>query len=109
VRDICLGVLTVFDPLGSGAEAHTGTLCTVADALVHTELLDASGPDPPGSSLLADGDHRAVVHQAAGMIIEQLGCDVTDALAVLRARAFVGDEPVGAVARRVVRRELTFD
>jgi hypothetical protein len=43
------------------------------------------------------------------MIIEQLGCDVPDALAVLRARAFVADEPVGAVARRVLRRELIFD
>jgi hypothetical protein len=109
VRDVCLGVLTVFDPLGSGAEAGAGALCIVADALVHIELLGAGGPDPSGASLLADDDHRAVVHQAAGMIIEQLGCDVADALAVLRARAFVADEPVGAVARRVLRRELIFD
>ncbi len=107
VRDTCLGVLTVFDPPGHGLDARAETLCTVADALVHTELLGT--PDPDGTSLLADGDHRPVVHQAAGMIVEQLGCEVADALAVLRARAFVGSETVGTVARRVLRRELRFD
>jgi hypothetical protein len=109
VHSTCLGVLTVFDPSGRGEEAGGGSLSTVADALVHTELLGFDEPDSAGSALLADGDHRAVVHQAAGMIIEQLGCDVADALAVLRARAFVGDEPLDAVARRVLCRELVFD
>ena len=104
VHEVCLGVLTVFDPPGVDVAARATTLHRVSDALVHTALL-AFDED----SLLAEGDHRAVIHQAAGMITEQLGCSVADALAVLRARAFVENEPADVVARRVLRRELTFD
>ena len=33
-------------------------------------------------------EHRAVVHQATGMVSMQLGCSARDALARLRAKAF---------------------
>jgi hypothetical protein len=109
VNEACFGVLTVFDPPGVDVAARATTLTRVTDALVHTELPGFGGPDLDENSLFADGDHRAVAHQAAGMITEQLGCSVADALAVLRASAFAGDEPADVVARRVLRRELTFD
>jgi hypothetical protein len=109
VNETCFGVLTVFDPPGAGVAARARTLGRVRDALVHTELLGMGAPDPGESSLFADGDHRAVAHQAAGMITEQLGCSPGDALAVLCASAFAGDEPTDVTARRVLRRELTFD
>jgi len=109
VNEACFGVLTVFDPPGAGVAARTKTLSRVTDALVHTELPGFGDPDLDENSLFADGDHRAVAHQAAGMITEQLGCSVADALAVLRASAFVANEAADVVAQRVLRRELTFD
>lgn len=102
---VCLGALTVFDPpadVGWSAE----TLCTVADALVYTELLVPASADPFDAPLLVDADHRAVVHQASGMVAEQLGCDATDALAVLRARAFGAGKPLAAIADEIVHRGL---
>jgi GAF domain-containing protein len=109
VNEVCFGVLTVFDPPGAGVDARARTLCRITDALVHTELLGQGEPDLDENSLLAGSDHRAVAHQAAGMITEQLGCSVADALAVLRARAFVENESADLVARRVLGRQLTFD
>lgn len=41
----CLGALTVFDPPADPDQA-TETLCTVADVLVHTVLLDPGSADP---------------------------------------------------------------
>jgi hypothetical protein len=35
-----------------------------------------------------EADVAAVVHQAAGMVSQQCGCGIADALALLRARAF---------------------
>jgi hypothetical protein len=109
VDETCFGVLTVFDPAETGVAARTKTLRRVTDALVYNEMagFEALGLDE--SSLFADGDHRAVTHQAAGMITAQLGCSMADALALLRAKAFVGNEATDIVARRVLRRELTFD
>ena len=46
--------------------------------------------------------HRAGVHQAAGMVSVQAAVSVEDALAFLRARAFVEGLPVGTVASDVV-------
>lgn len=52
---------------------------------------------------------RVVVHQATGMIADQLGVPTDDALALLRARAYADDEPLMEVAQYVVARELHFD
>lgn len=129
VPDRCLGILTVFglDPAG-----HIGTdsLGTVADALTHTMLLGddertSGGTAPAGDGgrgyggtgpataadifrmpLPGDGDHLAVMHQAAGMVAGECGCGIGDALAIIRARAFAESEPVEEVAARVVSREL---
>ena len=53
--------------------------------------------------------HRAVVHQATGMVSVQRGVVVDDALALLRAYAFAEDRPVGDVAADVVGGVLRFD
>ena len=61
--------------------------------------------------MLTDGnlaDRRAEVHQAAGMASVQLGVSVMDALARLRAYAFVHDRGVAEVAADVVARRLRF-
>jgi hypothetical protein len=104
----CLGVLTVFDPPAE-PERSVAAMATVADALVHSALLAPDSEDPLDLPLLAGADHRAVVHQASGMVAEQLGCDAGDALVVLRARAFVTERPLAALAAEVVHNGLRLD
>jgi ANTAR domain/GAF domain len=52
--------------------------------------------------------HRAEIHQATGMVLVQLGISATDALARLRAHAFVHQRLLIDVARDVVTRRLVF-
>jgi hypothetical protein len=52
--------------------------------------------------------HRAEIHQATGMVLVQLGVSTTDALARLRAYAFVHQRLLIDVARDVVARRLVF-
>ena len=55
-------------------------------------------------SLANAADHRAVVHQATGMVAMQVECSARDALARLRATAFTDGTTVDEVAPRVVER-----
>jgi hypothetical protein len=63
-----------------------------------------------GASGLLDQElgHRAEVHQATGMVVAQLAIGATDALARLRAHAFVEQRLLIDVARDVVARRLVF-
>jgi len=54
-------------------------------------------------------DHRAVVHQATGMIAVQIDGDVDEALVRLRAYSFSADRPIREVAEDVVAGQLRFD
>jgi hypothetical protein len=56
--------------------------------------------------LLGEAGFPAAVHRAAGMVSQQCGCEITDALALLRARAFSTGRPAEEVATRVLRGEL---
>jgi|SRR5947207_1131010 len=51
--------------------------------------------------------HQAVVHQATGMILVQLGASAE--VAFLRLRAYAHDRRLGEVARDVVERRLRFE
>ena len=51
---------------------------------------------------------QAQVHQAAGMVIAQLGVGPEDALALLRAHAFADGASMAVFARAVVERRLDF-
>lgn len=97
-----LGVLTVFDPPAEPA----ASLAAVANALVRIALLAPNSTDPLDLPLLAGADHHEVVHQAGGMVAEQLGCDVADGLAILRARAFATGRSLTAIAHDVVHKGL---
>jgi len=48
----------------------------------------------------------AAVHRAAGMVSQQCGCEITDALALLRARAFSTGRPAEEIAAGILRGEL---
>ncbi|GGV45464.1 hypothetical protein GCM10010277_36380 [Streptomyces longisporoflavus] len=96
----CIGVLTVFDP--AAALARSGRFREVAAALADGVLI---GPDAdPG--LYGGTDLRAVVHQASGVLSEQSGSSVDDALALIKARSFALGVPLETVARRVISGDL---
>jgi len=82
----------------------------MADALPLALAQAAHDPLPshgvPTLPLLGEADFPAVIHQAAGMVSQQCGCGISDALAVLRARAFSAGCPAEEIASHVVRGEL---
>jgi hypothetical protein len=104
LHSTCLGVLTAYDPPG---ETTGATVNHIAEALVST-VLRTAGENSAGTEWL-HADDRLLVHQATGMIAERLHCPTTDALALLRARAFAENEAVGALACRVVNRQVIFE
>jgi len=57
-------------------------------------------------TLFGEANFPAVVHRAAGMVSQQCGCEITDALALLRARAFSTGRPAEEIAAGVLRGEL---
>ncbi|WP_327637542.1 ANTAR domain-containing protein [Kribbella sp. NBC_00482] len=118
VRGSCVGALAVFDPASpEPARRLTKYLQEIADALTHTMLLTrttiaqlAEESPPDGmETLLEAPDFSAVVHQATGMVAAQVGCNVADALALIKARAFVDNEQVSTVARQLVDRRLRLE
>jgi hypothetical protein len=76
----------------------------LADILAATLLRE-----PSALAEMADASawsSRAVVHQATGMLVAQLGVSIDDALAVLRSYAFADSAHLTDVARAVVERKL---
>ena len=67
-----------------------------------------AGPGSLGVELEAGSNLRLVVHQATGMVAEQLGITVTEALITLRAHAFARDRALTDVANDVVTGEFRF-
>jgi hypothetical protein len=76
----------------------------LADTLAATLLRE-----PSALAEMADASawsSRAVVHQATGMLVAQLGVSIDDALAVLRSYAFANSAHLTDIARAVVERKL---
>jgi hypothetical protein len=109
---IRLGALDVY-------RAHPGELSAeqardaVIAATVITEAVLAlhagSLPDQLPQAIELGQLLRAEIHQAAGMVSEQLGIPVTDALIRLRAHAYAEDRPINKVAHEVVDRWLRIE
>jgi ANTAR domain/GAF domain len=104
------GLLGVFDIF----RARPGMLSDddLAQALTFAEVAMTTVLD--GHAASADGlaeamVHRAVVFQAQGMVMVQLGVSLEDALVRLRARAYADGRPLTEVAQDVVSRRLRFD
>jgi hypothetical protein len=95
---------------------------TVPGSLSDVQLRDAIGAadmaalmflgmrTDPGDGVWLDHSMygRAEIHQATGMVLAQLGVGATDALARMRAYAFVEQRLLGDVAHDVVSRRLRF-
>jgi hypothetical protein len=105
------GVLDLYRrSAGPLSSAELADALAYADAILVLALYDRGGLEA-GVEMLTDGDlseRRAEVHQAAGMASVQLGVTVIDALARLRAYAFVHDRGLAEVAADVVARRLRF-
>jgi hypothetical protein len=103
---ISLGSLDFYRALPGGLGAPE-----LRSALAVADLLCAALLDGGNSSLAEFGHigHRAVVHQAAGMISVQRDVTIEEALVVLRSTAYVEATPINQLAADVVagRRRLT--
>ena len=98
IGSICLyrrGASQLAEPL-AGAEF-------LASAVAATLLRDPEAlSDEAGSAWSS----RAVVHQAAGMLVGKLGVSTGQALAMLRSRAFTAGRELRDIAQDVVERRL---
>jgi hypothetical protein len=110
-------------PLHSGY-AHVGVLTayrwlkrlrtqpTVMDFLGRTlgaALIDESPPSEDSGDMGADWPERSAIHQATGMVVAQLEIAPIEALALLRARAYMQGSRLGTVATSIVDRRVRFD
>jgi hypothetical protein len=110
---IRLGALDLSDgspgPLGRQQCIDAVVMADIVTRRLLATQADAS-PGRLGSEL--DGDARALrieVHQAAGMLSEQLDIRSAHALVLLRASAYASERPIDEVAHEVVTRTLRFD
>jgi hypothetical protein len=105
-----LGVLDLYRvaPGGLGSVQERDALSAVDTAALML-LGQRTDPGDGGGGWLDHAlGHRVEVHQATGMVLAQLGISATDALARLRAHAFVEGRLLVDVARDVVDRRLVF-
>jgi hypothetical protein len=102
-----LGVVCTYDSQPAISDQAAMAAGKVADALPLTLSQAALGSRPgdgiPELPLFGEADFPAVVHQAAGMVSQQCRCGISDAMALLRARAFSTGRPAEEVAAGVVR------
>jgi hypothetical protein len=106
-----LGMLDLYRLMpGLPSNGELADALAYADALLVLALDHRGGIAPNLNNLEETGmtGRRAEVHQAVGMMSVQLGIDVTEALARLRAHAFLRDRRLAEVAAEVVTRRLRF-
>jgi hypothetical protein len=105
-----LGVLDMYRRLPGGlSETQWRDALAAADLAALMMLGHRTDPGEDAGSWLDPAlGHRAEIHQATGMVVVQLGISATDALARLRAHAFVNQRLLIDVARDVVTRRLMF-
>jgi hypothetical protein len=109
VGAIGLGSLDLYCPRpGPLDDTQMGDAIVMADFIARAVITMQSGADP--GELVGEMDNprdlRTQVHQASGMLSEQLGVGIGDALIRLRAYAYAEGQPIDEVAREVVDRRL---
>ena len=82
-----------------------GLVATAARPAVELAVQAAGAERGPGRQ---QTELRREVHQAAGMVMVQLGSTIDDAMSRLRARAFADGQPIDVIARAVVAGDLDF-
>jgi hypothetical protein len=99
-----IGVLTVYHRHRGAAVDHDDARF-LSDAIGAVLVHASTGIDDLRTGPWAT---RAGIHQATGMVVEQLHVAPADALALLRAHAYTHDSSLAEVADRIVQRRLAF-
>lgn len=105
--------------LGVMAAYHHSPLIPTPDAVADAMVLATIAADAMIAVQAGDGHLSEVlasnfstgseVHQAAGMVSEQLGISIVEALVRLRSYAYVTGRPLSAIARNVTQGHLFLD
>lgn len=106
-----LGSLTIYRQFTGNLSAQQYADGLILASLAADEMLRlGSDADPEAPPFAAAGlANSSEIHQAAGMVAEQLNCSIVDALVRLRATAHTRNEPLSDVARKVLRHELSIE
>jgi hypothetical protein len=107
-----MGIMDVFRrQTGTLSNEDLGLALTFAELTVAT-LLDGQGQAPADDGGDGLGDvlgSRAELFQAQGMVMVQLGTNLQDAMARMRAYAYANNRRLSDVAADIVARQLSFD
>jgi GAF domain-containing protein len=110
IEAVCFGALNLYHDRPGPLTADQ-----FADALAHVASRtvlgwqSVAGPGSLAWQLEHVPMHRAVVHQAAGMVSVQAAVPIPDAVVMLRAYAFAEDRPISEVAASIVNGDLRLD
>ena len=110
--DEAFGVVEMYRRVAGGLSVEeVARASLMVDAAVGVVLHDLAGDDALLSTATMPDPlfGRPEVHQAAGMLSQQLGTSVGAALARLRAAAFADGVPINELARDVLARRLRLD
>ena len=111
VGAVRLGALNLYRDRPGPLTTEQHTDAAIVAAVAGRSLITMqTGADPGalGVELEAGSNLRLVVHQATGMVAEQVGITVTEALIRLRAYAFAQDRTLTDVANDVVSGAFRF-
>src|SRR5205823_15054525 len=101
-----VGVMDLHRRAPGGLEgAELAAALVFADATTQALLIEAHAREVRDVPELFQS-HRAVVHQATGIVKVQLNVGIAEALVRLRAYAYAEERPIEDVARDVVQRRL---
>jgi hypothetical protein len=112
IETVCFGALNLYhDVPGALSDEQFEDARAVAHVASRTVLAwqSVAGPGSLAWQLEHVPMHRAVVHQAGGMVSVQAAVPVTDAVVMLRAYAFAEDRPITDVATDIVSGALRLD
>ncbi|OXM46274.1 ANTAR domain-containing protein [Amycolatopsis alba] len=104
--DLPLGALTAYRTGAEPDPVSARSVGSVAEVLTATALRldEPSGDGLPPHPLFDEVDQHLVVHQATGAVMISDECTAADALALIRARAFVRNQSITEVALEIVAR-----
>ena len=112
IESVCFGALNLYhDQAGALTDNQFANALAVAHVASRTVLgwQSVAGPGSLAWQLEHVPTHRAVVHQAAGMVSVQAAVAIPDAVVMLRAYAFAEDRPISEVATDIVSGALRLD
>jgi GAF domain-containing protein len=96
-------------PLSSRELADGTLLASIATVVMIAMQSQVTRPADDLHAAIEGGAGPAVVHQATGMAMVQLGVTIAEAFVLVRAYAFAHDRPLAAVAADIVARRLVLD